>query len=293
MFSAASLQRMRDEVAGIQGFDSLRQSYWRGQSVFTTPLLRYAVAGGWIGWSDLAIQPSDSGDFLRTNRFRMYSQENGDHFLTRTEAWSWRKKLRYDVLRIKSDGLTQLRLLKAVNCLDLVNRKKLIEQITAVQVLSATPPGQPPMPDWRQVRGLFFTPCHPALQDTYFSVAALEILGGLDWMDREECIKGILKRHEGKGFFTSPDSGGYNEYHIDGSARDTIAAFEALRILGALDRVKDLEQWKFRPLRHGVARNQLTWHDVEAWVCQQRLERILQLRREKPQSPIGSLLNND
>lgn len=70
----------------------------------------------------------------------------------------------------------------------------------------------------------------------------------------------------------------------------TIAAFESLRILGALDRVKDLEQWTFRPLRRGVAENQLTGGDVEAWVCQQRLAKILRERKEHPQAPVGSLL---
>ena len=146
------------------------------------------------------------------------------------------------------------------------------------------------MHDWKDVRGLFFTPCFPALQDTYFSLAALEILGGLDKINREACIQGILRRHQGKGFFTSPDSGGFNEYHIDGSARDTIAAFESLRILGGLDRVKDLDKWQFRPQRRGVPRNQLTWGDVEAWVCQQRLKQIISERKDAPRKPFGSLL---
>ena len=116
------------------------------------------------------------------------------------------------------------------------------------------------------------------------------------FIDREACVKGILKRHRGKGYFTSPDSGGFNEYHIDGSARDTIAAFESLRILGALDRVKDLEQWQFRvksnrsskPAANGA--RTLTWDEVEAWVCQQRLDRTLRERKENPQAPVRSLL---
>jgi DNA-directed RNA polymerase specialized sigma24 family protein len=32
------------------------------------------------------------------------------------------------------------------------------------------------------------------------------------------------------------------------------------------------------------------WNDIEAWVCRQRLERILRQRKENPQAPIGSLL---
>ena len=220
----------------------------------------------------------------------MYSPDQWDHILTRCETFSYIQNEWYDVMRIQSDGVTQLRLLRAVNCLDLVGREKLIQQIVSVQTLSGTPPGQPPIHDWRDVRGLFFTPGMPALQDTYFALAALEILGGLDKIDREACIKGILRQHAGKGYFTSPGSGGYNEYHIDGSARDTIAAFESLRLLGALERVKDLGKWKFRPQRRGVAKDQLTWQDVEAWVCQQRLERFLRERKQNPLAPARSLL---
>ena len=148
------------------------------------------------------------------------------------------------------------------------------------------------------MRGLFFTPCYPVLADTYWSLAALEILDGLATIDREACIRGILRRHRGKGYFTSPDSGGFNEYQIDGSARDTIAAFESLRILGALDRVKDLDQWQFRtksrrsspPVTNGV--RTLTWEEVEAWVAQERLQRIVRARQANPAQPFGSLASD-
>jgi len=88
----------------------------------------------------------------------------------------------------------------------------------------------------------------------------------------------------------SPSSGSVNEYDIEGDAHDTIAAFESLRILGALDRVKDLDRWQFRPQRRGVAKGQLCWNDIEAWVCQQRLEKILKARKENPAAPVRSLL---
>jgi RNA polymerase sigma-70 factor (ECF subfamily) len=66
--------------------------------------------------------------------------------------------------------------------------------------------------------------------------------------------------------------------------------FESLRILGALDRVKDLDNWQFRPQRRGVAQGQLCWNDIEAWVCQQRLEKILKARKDNPAAPVHSLL---
>jgi hypothetical protein len=58
----------------------------------------------------------------------------------------------------------------------------------------------------------------------------------------------------------------------------------------ALNRVKDLERWQFRPQRRGVAKGQLAWNDVEAWVCQQRLEKLLRARKENPQAAVRSLL---
>ena len=202
-------------------------------------------------------------------------------------------KTKWEVERVNILSLNRLRWLRNINCLDLIDREKLIRQIVAVQVLSATPaPGQPSIHDWRDVRGLFFTPCWPALQDTYFALSALEILGGLDRIDREQCIRGILRVHHGKGFFESPDSGSFNEYHITGDARDTFAAFESLRILGALDRVKDLDRWQFRtrPIRDASLKAQLTWAEVEAWVCQQRLPQILRERKENAAQPAHSLL---
>jgi hypothetical protein len=293
LFSPEGLRAMRDEVAGGKGFDSWRQSAGRAEGVFITPLPRHAMAKGWLSWEDLDIRPDDLGAALRTELLKFYSPNEWDMFLARGESRSRMKPERLPVMRICADGLAQLRLLREVNCLDLTDREKLIQQIASVQVLSATPsPGQPPIHDWRDVRGLFFTPCWPALMDTYYSLAALELLGGLDKIDREQCIRGILRLHRGKGYFTSPDSGGYNECHIEGDARDTFAAFESLRILGALNRVKDLDQWQFRPQRRGVAKGQMTWNDVEAWVCQQRLGKILGIRRENPQAPVHSLLRD-
>jgi len=291
LFSPVGLRAMHDEVSG-GSFESLKHGENGGEAIFNAPLTRIAAADGWVSWDDLGIRPEDAAANLRTHWFQMHSPDKWDNLLTRMDAWSWVKSERFTVMRIQSDSLTQLRLLRDVNCLDLVPREILIQQIASVQVLSATPTtDQPPIHDWRDVRGLFFTPCWPALQDTYYSLAALEILGGLDKIDREACIEGILSRHRGNGYFTSPSSGGFNEYHIDGSARDTIAVFESLRILGALDRVKDLAQWQFRPQRRGIAKGQLTWQDVEAWVCQQRLEKILRQRKENPQTPAGSLLS--
>ena len=305
LFTPRGLDAIHSTILGTSDLDAWRQNPKRLQ-LFMNSQCHRAIYEGWISWQDLNLQPADCEAFLhtkvRTNLSVIYAGAlvglgtNWNLFLSRCDAWSWVQSQHYDVMRIQNWGVWDLRFLSEIDSLDLVDREKLIQQIAAVQTLSAHPPGNPPIHDWRDVRGLFFTPCFPALQDTYNSLAALEILGGLDKIDREACIAGILKRHQGKGYFTSPSSGNYNEYHIDGSARDTIAAFESLRILGALDRVKDLDKWQFRVASYRASKPDangvrvLTWDEVEAWVAQQRLEKILRERKENPAAPVRSLL---
>jgi RNA polymerase sigma-70 factor (ECF subfamily) len=297
LFSPAGLQAMRDEIARGCGFASWRQSQWPVQRFVNGTEVRLAFVAGWIDCEDMGLKPAEITEYLHQNQPASEFLFKTKYLLTNERAWSWVDSQAWDVQRAGYFTLVQLRWLQRLNCLDLVDRENLIRQIVSVQDLSATPaPGQPKLHDWRDVRGLFFTPCYPALQDTYFALASLEILGGLNQLDREACIRGILRRHEGRGFFSSPDSGSFNEYHIDGSAPDTIAAFESLRILGALDRVKDLAQWQFRvaarhssqPDAQGV--RALTWDEVQAWICQQRLANILRGREENPRAPVRSLL---
>jgi RNA polymerase sigma-70 factor (ECF subfamily) len=286
LFTQEALRAVRQEVFRYVGFDPQSEASSRLSAFRGAWLLHKAMEGGWVDWIAAGLKPQDA-----TVYFHHLTTNEWQFMLSPEQSWSWVKSERFTVERLSDFTLNQLRWLRYVNCVDLVDRAKLIRQIAAVQVLSSTSaPGQPPIHDWRDVRGLFFTPCWPALLDTYYSLAALELLGGLDEIDREQCIRGILRQHRGKGYFTSPDSGGYNEYHVEGDARDTFAAFESLRILGAQNRVKDLDRWQFRPQRRGVAKGKLAWNDVEAWVCQQRLEKILHARKENPQAPVRSLL---
>ena len=254
--------------------------------------LHKAMEAGWITWNDVGLQPEQVTEY-----FHRLDPKEWQFTFVRREAWSWVKEQRFEAERISDFTLNQLRWLHGVNCLDIVDRPKLIAQIASVQVTSGQPPGQPPIHDWEGVRGLFFTPNWPALQDTWLSLAGLELLGGLDKIDREACIEGILRQHRGAGYFTSPGSGGYNEYKIDGNARDTFAAYESLRILDALDRVNDWNRWEFRVRRNSLSKPApdggiriLTWDEVEAWTCQQRLKQILHDREANPQAPARSLL---
>ena len=130
-------------------------------------------------------------------------------------------------------------------------------------------------------------------QDTWQSLVILEAFESLNRVDRAACIAGILRFHHGKGLFGSVQN--RDGLSITGDTKDTFYAFESLRILHALDQVKDLEAWRFRPMSTSKPAEKsttrfVTWWEIEAWVCQQRLERFLRERKENPNAPIRSLL---
>ena len=231
LFTPDGLRAVRQEVFRAGGFDPQREASSRLAAFRGAWVLHKAMEGGWIDWNVIGLRPQDA-----TAYFHHLTTNEWQFMLGRRLCWSSVKNEPFTVERMSNLTLNQLRWLRDVNCLDLVDRDKLIREIAAVQVLSATSvPGQPLIHDWPGVRGLFFTPPWPALQDTYYSLAALEILGGLDQIDREQCIRGILRLHGSKGYFTSPDPGGDNKYGIAGDARDTFSAFESLRILDAAE----------------------------------------------------------
>ncbi len=257
-------------------------------------VLQQGMATGWFNWQDLGLTPEEVRQFYHEPPSKF--PDPRVFLLTSGDSWSWATHEKFPVSRIEEFGLVQLRWWRTVDCLDLLKPKDIAQQIASAQVLSGSPPGQPPIHHWLDIRGLFFTPGWPALQDTYYSVASLEILGALDKIDREACIQGILSVHKGKGLFGSPPSGGtggYNEYKIAGDTRDTICAFESLRILGGLDRLTDLAEWKFRVRKSSGDPTSLDWYEVEAWVCQQRLQEILRDRKNHPNIPTRSLLDPD
>lgn len=203
----------------------------------------------------------------------------------------------FSMVQLDTRSLAQLRWLRDQNSLNFVERDRLIEHLVSLQVLSGATVGKrPALHNWRDLHGLFYTPGWPLLKDTYCTLAALEILGGLDRIDREACISRILKLHHGKGFFAPRETDERWRLQIKGDAQDTFCAFESLRILGALDRVKDLAKWQFRiksrrasiPDANGFRTP--TWEEIEAWVWQERLARIIREHNENPNAPIRPLL---
>jgi hypothetical protein len=178
--------------------------------------------------------------------------------------------------------LLQLQVVQRFNCLDLVDAKPVIDKLRARQLSGRVPE-----------RGLFR--CNfwgRELRDTCEVLAILSVVGGLDQIDRSACVDGILRFHRGKGFF-GPSDEEVNGFL--GDARDTFCAYESLRILGALLRVKDLDRWTFRPITTSPpavagAERTITWAEIEAWLYQNRLNRYLEARRPNPNITPPSLL---
>ena len=204
------------------------------------------------------------------------------------------KTAEYSVLA--TDWVDQrIQCLQRFGCLDAVDWSAPIEAVTKHQVLSEQlPEGRRRVPFPQLLHGLFHTHGWNPISDTYHALVILNCLGALDRVNREACIQGILRFHHGRGLFGSVRT--RDGFAIDGDAHDTAWAFESLRMLGALDRVADLSQWQFRPfvssqspVSPGEVRR-VDWFEIEAWVCQQRLSRIVAERERHPSAPVRSLM---
>jgi RNA polymerase sigma-70 factor, ECF subfamily len=187
----------------------------------------------------------------------------------------------------------RLRVIQAFNCLDLVDAEPIVARLLAHQVVAGNSlEGRRPIPDRSLVHGLFHCLGSTPLQDTYNSLVILSLLGGLDRIDREACVAGILRFHHGRGLFGSfrKDDGLF----FWGDARDTFYAYESLRMLNALGRVKDLDRWQFRPRKEPPAFTDepgsgVGWAAIEAWVYQQRLSQFAEARKQNPRQVPPSL----
>jgi RNA polymerase sigma factor (sigma-70 family) len=192
------------------------------------------------------------------------------------------------------DFARKVRVLQKLGCLDAVNGAATVETLLRHQVLSKQlPPGRRQDLDPKLLHGTFLCFGQDPIEETWEALVILEAFGALDRIDRAACVDGILRFHHGKGIFGSVRE--HDGFVIFGNTRDTLCAFESLRMLNALDRVKDLEQWKFRPMSTSnpattSTARVVTWEEIEAWVCQQRFERMLRERKENPGAPVRSLL---
>ncbi len=288
-----TLQSIRSNISAYEGvpIDATNRADLDclNHSMLALPLANGWFAASGVGWDTNAVARIIKQRATNEWQFGLLSLGMGNCRVDEKE---------FSMVQLSTRAIEHLRWLRDRGGLEFVERDRLVSYIVSLQVLSGDSSGnRPALNNWRDLNGLFYIPGWPTIKDTYYALAALEILGGLDRIDREACVKRILKFHQGKGFFTPPDTDEKWNLQIRGDAQDTLCAFESLRILGALDRVKDLEKWQFRvksnraskPDSNGVRTP--TWEEIEAWVCQQRLERILRERKENPSAPIRSLLD--
>jgi hypothetical protein len=279
-------QRLVDEE-----FSSNRTPAQRIDHLLGSPDMVLFCANGWFSPEDFGLTPESIRHALRFDLL----ESHGRWFLPEVVPVGHSgQPVEYSALATEF-VYQQILCLKRFGCLDAVDGSAAIEAIIQHQVLSdRLPEGRRRVPLPQLLYGLFHTLGMDPIRDTYHALVILECFGALDRVNREACIEGILRFHHGRGLFGSVRT--KDGLVIEGDARDTAWAFESLRMLGALDRVPDLAQWQFRPAwfyRNPAVPSdvvQLSWFEIEAWVCQQRLSRIVAERERHPSAPARSLM---
>lgn len=265
----------------------------RGQYLLSSKDLLRAQANGWPVLKMLGLTQADlRGELPAASRqqLKMWFEPRESRVQNHDG-----QALDYQVL-LTEELAYRVLVLKRLDCLNAVDGAATTELLLKQQVRSGqTPTGRRVLPYPALLNGLFVTLGSDPIQDTYQALVVLDAFGALERVDREACVRGILRFHHGRGLFGSVRQG--DGFVIFGDSRDTFWAFESLRLLGALDRVTDLSQWQFRAQFHfrdtnhpADTSNLLSWPEIEAWVCQQRLERIICQRKENPGASIRSLL---
>jgi len=285
LMSAETMEKMRKRFLTDPQLGESNSST-RVKFLLDARYLRMAVVNGWFTKEQLGL----SEEIIRQTIASASTEQKQRWFeLKPGRAYEGFTELPTD------DLAPMVQCLDKLGCLDAMEDKSVAETLLQNQVLTEqSPPGRRPLRDAKPLHGLFFTGCSDPIRDTYESLVVLEKLGRLNQVDREACIAGILRFYSSEGRFVWPSNDPIRLFV--GDARDTFAAFESLRILGALDRVKDLDKWKFRPLMvsktpaNGEQRI-ANWFEIEAWVCQQRLQKILRERKENSAAPVRSLLD--
>lgn len=177
------------------------------------------------------------------------------------------------------DMAYRLACLDQLGCLDCVDTHFLPALFAAHQITAnwEIPEGYAPI-DTAKAAGLFsFGWCD--LRNTRASLWILQLLGQLDTIDREACVQGLLRFHQGQGKFQS-DHQTDPWITLDGQEDDRYYALESLNILDALDRVPDLKRWKYGPVtttRETKGQKEfgvLTGEAVVHWAYQLRLQEL-------------------
>lgn len=231
------------------------------QNLWHSPLLLKAVHGGLITMDDLQARGVDRNS-LRTyltnlspgerRQFQELPQPRGAHRFYQTH-----------------EALYRLSLLARAGLIELVDSNQIVAQLRASQVLSAEALEQlNPNFEFKLVKGLFVNSPDDPLRDTWRALTILSLLGALQQIDKEACVDGILRFHLGRGRFGLAEPNPH--FNFRGDAQDTWCAFESLRLLNALTKVRDLEKWEFRPLIRNPPEQPMNPLEIEAWVLRTR-----------------------
>ncbi|MGE3313135.1 MAG: sigma factor-like helix-turn-helix DNA-binding protein [Limisphaerales bacterium] len=255
--------------------DRVLQAFWSWQDA-------KAIVLGW--------------ESLRGSESNQRSKDEWREALGRSTAGGRAEILRPDIGVVANTGHSRTRLepvrwrvaaLRRLGVLDLFETRPLVALVKGLQIVPGgpLPSGCDPNLDRSVWTGLFATGGSDPIEEAYVALSLLEELGALATIDGEACVAGFLRLHRGRGLFdarqpwerpfTRKSRVRPSPIHLDGSARNTFAAWESLRMLGALGRVPDLGEWRFRvpkgsqdTLAHpsGAA----VWQVVEAVLLRER-----------------------
>jgi len=167
---------------------------------------------------------------------------------------------------------------KALGCLNDIDTTGAAELLARHQLTGDQPTaGRDSFP--ANAAGLFWV-SDPffVIEDTWAVLFSLQALGKLDAIDGQACVAGLMRCYRGKGDFTGGcNSGKAGNPELVQS--DAYHALESLVMLGALDKVSDLEEWSFRANwcqdRNGkLVAPFVTPAGIEAWARQSRLDEL-------------------
>ncbi len=167
---------------------------------------------------------------------------------------------------------------EALGCLNDIDTTGAAELLARHQLTGDQPTaGRDPFP--ANAAGLFWV-SDPffVIEDTWAVLFSLQALGKLDAIDGQACVAGLMRCYRGKGDFTGGcNSGKAGNPELVQS--DAYHALESLVMLGALDKVPDLEEWSFRANwcqdRNGkLVAPFITPAGIAAWAWQSRLDEL-------------------
>jgi hypothetical protein len=254
--------------------------------LLTSPMAQRAVLSRLITRSDLEAR-NITPEAVREYVSRHSSRVSGLAALVAVQVHNEP----YSVLDV-DELARRLQVLRLYGCMDIVDLGNAASQIRAHQIRGEAPvEGRRPIADQGRFHGLFITHGWNLLHDTWHALVCLELAEALNSIDREACIAGILRFHRGKGLFAHTR---IKDTPLPADGRNTFYAYESLRILGALHRIKDLDKWQFRI--HGHSRGQgearvLSGEEIETWLWQERFKSSMAARGRALSANPQSLAN--